>query len=248
MGAVKQDLRFGRNLILLPCEERNDCVSHAGTASSGVWWCKVSPATSVGSHACSRLSASGGPARGVPVMGLQLEPDTDWNMALDGTGCVVHCAAGLDMLRDVSAGQAWEFNWISAGGNANRAMQAAQCGARRSNFTNSIGLSGSETAVTPFAAEETPVPHSPHVQSMFELGLALCKPGDESGMEVVIIRPQLTDDAGAPGSSTGVSRAVRRGIPLPRSGVDRLGSHFALDKLVDLIATVPGTHWRGTRH
>jgi nucleoside-diphosphate-sugar epimerase len=60
---------------------------------------------------------------------------------------------------------------------------------------------------------------------------------DETGLEVVIIRPPLVYDSGAPGNFGALMRAVQHGWPLPLGSVHNQRSLVALDNLVDFILT-----------
>jgi nucleoside-diphosphate-sugar epimerase len=58
---------------------------------------------------------------------------------------------------------------------------------------------------------------------------------DETGLEVVIIRPPLVYGANAPGNFGSLMRAVKLGWPLPLGTVRNQRSLVALDNLVDFI-------------
>lgn len=58
---------------------------------------------------------------------------------------------------------------------------------------------------------------------------------DETGMEVVIIRPALVYGPGMKGNFANIIKVVQQGIPLPLGAVHNQCSFVAIDNLVDLI-------------
>jgi nucleoside-diphosphate-sugar epimerase len=65
----------------------------------------------------------------------------------------------------------------------------------------------------------------------------LMRIADETGLELVIIRPPLVYGFNAPGNFGSLMRAVQRGWPLPLGTVHNQRSLVALDNLVDFIVT-----------
>jgi len=59
----------------------------------------------------------------------------------------------------------------------------------------------------------------------------------ETGLEVVIIRPPLVFGPGAPGNFNKLLLTVHRGIPLPLGAIHNRRSLVSLDNLIDLIMT-----------
>lgn len=166
-----------------------------------------------------------------------LAPDTDWASALADVDVIVHTAARVHVMRDSATAPLAEFRRVNVGGTLNLATQAAGTGVRRFVFISSIGVNGAETFDTPFTAEDPPAPHSPYAISKYEAELGLRQIGEETGLEVVIIRPPIVFGPGAPGNFNRLLKAVHRGIPLPLGAIHNARSFVALDNLVDLIMT-----------
>ncbi|MCY1352526.1 N-acetyl-alpha-D-glucosaminyl-diphospho-ditrans,octacis-undecaprenol 4-epimerase [compost metagenome] len=60
---------------------------------------------------------------------------------------------------------------------------------------------------------------------------------EQTGMELVIIRPPLVYGPNAPGNFGRLIRVVSKGLPLPFGAIHNRRSLVALDNLVDLIVT-----------
>ena len=167
--------------------------------------------------------------------GLDLGAPTDWSAALHGARAVVHCAARVHVMRDTTADPLAEFRRVNVQGSLALASQAASEGVRRFVFVSSIGVNGAATTDRPFHADDAPAPHSPYAQSKLEAELALLALAEQTGLEVVIIRPPLVYGPDAPGNFGSLMNAVYRGIPLPFGSVKNQRSLIALDNLVDLL-------------
>jgi UDP-glucose 4-epimerase len=166
-----------------------------------------------------------------------LEPATDWSVALGGILVVVHCAARVHVMADTAANPLEEFRRVNVQGTLNLARQAAAAGVRRFVIVSSIGVNGAETFQRPFTAHDEAAPHSPYAASKYEAELGLQALAAETGLEVVIIRPPLVYGPGAPGNFGSLMRWLKRGVPLPLGAIHNQRSLVALDNLVDLLVT-----------
>jgi len=166
-----------------------------------------------------------------------LAVEGDWRAALDGVDAVVNCAARVHVMRETSADPLAEFRRVNVAGTLNLARQAADVGVRRFVYISSIGVNGAETFEKPFTAEDKAAPHSPYAVSKHEAELGLRQLAQETGLEVVIIRPPLVFGPSAPGNFNKLLLIVYRGIPLPIGAIHNKRSLVALDNLVDLILT-----------
>jgi nucleoside-diphosphate-sugar epimerase len=176
-------------------------------------------------------------ARILPRVIGDLEPSTDWSLALDGVSVLVHCAARVHVMAETAVNPLEEFRRVNVQGTMNLAQQAAKSGVRRFVFVSSIGVNGALTLHKPFDSEDRAQPHSPYAQSKYEAELGLQALAAKTDMEVVIIRPPLVYGPGAPGNFGSLMRWLRRGIPLPLGAIHNKRSLVALDNLVDLIVT-----------
>ena len=168
--------------------------------------------------------------------GLDLGNFTDWSASLQGATAVVHCAARVHVLRESVIDPLAVFRRVNVAGTLNLARQAVAAGVRRFVFISSIGVNGAETFDKGFTSEDTPAPHSPYAVSKLEAEVALRQLAQDTGLEVVIIRPPLVFGPSAPGNFDRLMQALHRGIPLPFGAVKNKRSLVSLDNLVDLIS------------
>ena len=157
---------------------------------------------------------------------------------LHGQDLVVHCAARVHVIHDISIDPLVEFRKINVEGTMNLARHAAEAGVGRFIFISSIKVNGENTASgQPFLADEQPAPADPYGISKMEAEQGLRALASETGMEVVIIRPTLVYGPGVKANFLNMMRWLYRGIPLPFGAINNRRSLVALDNLVDLIVT-----------
>ena len=164
---------------------------------------------------------------------------TDWTKVLSGRETVVHLAARAHVMYDTTSDPLVEYRGVNVDGTLNLARQAAQAGVLRFVFISSIKVNGERTLLgRPFTAEDAPAPEDAYGISKAEAEAGLRQLAQETGMEVVIIRPPLVYGPGAKGNFSSLLRWVACGFPLPLGAVTaNRRSLVALDNLVDLILT-----------
>lgn len=163
-----------------------------------------------------------------------LQPDTDWTPALAGQNVVIHAAARAHILSDESVDPLTEYRRVNTQGTLRLARQAAASGVTRFIFLSSIGVNGNTNA-RPFTVGDKPAPAEPYAVSKWEAEQGLWLVQQETGMEVVIIRPPLVYGPGAPGNFGRLVRWVGKGVPLPLGAIHNKRSLVGIDNLVDLI-------------
>jgi UDP-glucose 4-epimerase len=167
-----------------------------------------------------------------------LDPTTDWLDALQRVDTVVHCAARAHVMNDTVSDPLSAFRTVNVEGTLNLARQAAAAGVRRFVYVSSIGVNGSQTALgKAFSETDKPNPHNAYALSKWESEQSLLRVSDETGLEVVVLRPPLVYGGGAPGNFGALMRAVQHGWPLPFGAINNRRSFVALDNLVDLLIT-----------
>jgi len=167
---------------------------------------------------------------------FSVDNNTDWSDALRYVDVVVHLAARVHVMSDYAADPLAEFRKVNVEGTLNLAMQAASAGVKRFIFISSIGVNGNVTAFGhPFTAEDTPDPHDAYTVSKYEAELGLRKIIENTGLEVVIIRPPLVYGYGAPGNFGRIISALKNHYPLPFGAIKNQRSFVYIDNLVSLI-------------
>ncbi len=163
----------------------------------------------------------------------------DWSDALRGVSVVAHCAARVHVMNEESANPLAEFRRVNVEGTLTLARQAAEAGVRRFVFISSIKVNGEQTQVGErFSADQHPQPIDPYGISKCEAEAGLRALSEETGMEVVIIRPPLVYGPGVKANFLAMMRWSHRGVPLPLGGVtENRRSLVFLGNLIDLIVT-----------
>ena len=178
------------------------------------------------------------PEKVLPRVTGDLEPATDWSVALKDVSAVVHCVARVHMMDDTATDPLAEFRRINVQGTLNLARQAAAAGVRRFIFISSIKVNGEATQLgAPFSADDISSPLDPYGVSKMEAEQGLREISTQTDMEVVIIRPPLVYGPGVKANFASMMRWLKRGIPLPLGAIHNQRSLVALDNLVDLIVT-----------
>lgn len=204
----------------------------------------------VGSALCKRLLRDGISVR-ASVRSAKLKPeateaveiatlssDTDWAEALRNVEQVVHLAARVHVMNDISSDRLVQFRRINVEGTTSLALQAAAEGVKRFVFLSSIKVNGEFTEDgQPFIADGVPAPKNPYGVSKHEAEHLLRQIAAETGMEVVIIRPPLVYGPGVKANFSLMMHLLAHGVPLPLANVTQnRRSLVALDNLVDLIS------------
>jgi nucleoside-diphosphate-sugar epimerase len=167
-----------------------------------------------------------------------IDGETDWTDALLGIKTVIHLAARVHVMKDNAADPLGELRKVNVEGTWNLARQAAAAGVQRFIFISSIKVNGESTLLgQPYTADDPPMPTDPYGISKLEAEDALRQLADETGMEVVIIRPPLVYGPDAKGNFHNMMSWLLKGVPLPLGAIHNKRSFVALDNLIDLIIT-----------
>ncbi len=166
-------------------------------------------------------------------------PNTVWQEALVGVDVIVHTAARAHIMSDTSGDPLSQYRKVNVEGTMNLARQAAvTASVRRFIYISSIKVNGESTLPgKPFTADDRPRPEDPYGISKWEAEIGLHQLVNETGMEIVIIRPPLVYGPGVQANFLRMMRWIYRGLPLPLGSIDNKRSLVALANLVDLIIT-----------
>lgn len=161
-------------------------------------------------------------------------PLTNWRPALRGVDTVVHLAARVHLPSATNTSALAVSRLVNVDATAGLARQAAAAGAKRFVFLSSVKVNGEGGR---FSENDPPLPRDAYAISKFEAEVALRAIAEESGMEVVIIRPPLVYGPGVKANFLTLMRLVSSGVPLPFGAVENSRSLIALANLVDFILT-----------
>jgi UDP-glucose 4-epimerase len=149
--------------------------------------------------------------------------------------CVVHLAARVHVMREVSADPDAAFRATNVDGAMRVAEAARLNGARRFVFVSSIKAVAEADAGRPLREDDTPAPQDPYGRSKLAAEQALVRYGQSSGLEVVIVRPPLVYGPEVRGNFVRLLDAVWKGMPLPLGSVSAQRSLVYVDNLADAL-------------
>lgn len=154
----------------------------------------------------------------------------------DGVNVVIHTAARVHVMGGDSTDSLHEYRKVNVEGTKNLALQAAAAGVKRFIFISSVKVNGeSTTRSVPYTEAMDPVPVDYYGQSKYEAEEALKKISEESGMEVVIIRPPLIYGLGVKANFLRLLELASTPFPLPFGAVDNQRSMVYVGNLVDFV-------------
>ncbi len=173
----------------------------------------------------------------------QIDGATEWTDALRGAEIVIHLAARVHMMRDEVTDPLAEFLKVNLEGTANLAEQAARAGVKRFVYVSSIKVNGEETlGEQKFSELDEPSPQDPYGISKWEAEQALRRVAQETGLEVVIVRPPLVYGPEVKGNFIQMLKILRLGVPLPFAMVHNRRDLIYVENLADALiacATCP---------
>ncbi len=171
---------------------------------------------------------------GFQIQGLDAQ--TDWSAALEGVSVVIHTAARVHVMQESATDPLAEFRKVNVDGTLQLAQQAAVSGVKRFIFLSSIKVNGESTAgQSSFSALDDCHPEDPYAVSKKEAEDALLALAEETGLEVVIIRPPLVYGPGVKANFQSMMVWLQKGIPLPLGSIENRRSLVSVYNLIDLI-------------
>jgi UDP-glucose 4-epimerase len=163
----------------------------------------------------------------------ELGADTRWHDSLEGVELAIHLAARAHVMND--AGSADAYREANARGTLNFAAQCAQAGVRRLVFLSSVKVNGEATAERPFSALDPPQPQDPYGVSKCEGEKFAMQVGEQSAMEVAIVRAPLMYGPGVKANFLRLMRWVDQERLLPLGAVANRRSLLSVWNLCDLL-------------
>lgn len=168
----------------------------------------------------------------------QIDGQTDWSQALRDIEIVIHLAARVHVMTDAAKDPLAAFRSVNTQGTERLARCAAAGGARRLVYVSTIKVNGEQTGNgKKFSEIDAPAPLDPYAVSKWEAEQALYRVADETGMEVVIVRPPLVYGPGVKGNFLRLLGAIERGIPLPFGAVRNRRSLIYVENLAHALVT-----------
>lgn len=167
---------------------------------------------------------------------LDINEKTDWSRCLAGIDTVIHVAARVHVMQEVSGDPLAEFRRVNGAGTLNLAKQAVESGVKRFIFLSSIKVNGEETINgVKLTEKDIPNPQDAYGVSKYEAELGLFQIAKDTGLEVIIIRPPLVYGPDVKANFASMLRWVYSWVPLPFGAVKNKRSFVYLGNLISLI-------------
>lgn len=164
-----------------------------------------------------------------------LSATTDWSLVLQNCDAVIHLAARVHVMNEKASDPLAAFRTVNVDATLNLARQAIDAGVKRFVFVSSVKVNGEETSARPYTAFDEPAPTDPYGISKLEAEVALKKLAQETGLEVVIVRPPLIYGPGVRANFQRLMQLVKIGLPLPLGAINNRRSMVAVENLHDLL-------------
>ena len=163
-----------------------------------------------------------------------LHAQTDWATALTGCDAIVHLAARVHVMHDTADDPLALYRATNTDATLNLARQAAQAGVKRFVFVSSIKVNG-EGRDAAYCETDVPAPEDAYAISKWEAEKGLQQIAQETGLELVILRPPLVYGPEVKANFLRLMQTVRKGWPLPLGAIDNRRSLLYLGNFVDAI-------------
>ncbi|WP_318422430.1 NAD-dependent epimerase/dehydratase family protein [Photobacterium leiognathi] len=163
-----------------------------------------------------------------------LTENTDWINAFDEIDCIIHLAGLAHSNKFTDS----DYYSVNTQGTLKLANDAAKAGVKRFVFVSSIGVNGSITEAGKMFSHSSDVsPHNIYAKSKLEAEIGLKKIAEQTGLEVIIVRPTLVYGPNAPGNFGLLAKLVAKLPLLPFGLVSNKRSFIAVQNLTDLLLT-----------
>jgi len=160
--------------------------------------------------------------------------EDSWPIGLHAD-CVIHLAARVHVMHDVSTDPEAAFNATNVTGTLRVAKAARKHGVRRIVFASSIKAVSEGGADFPLAEDIVPDPQDAYGRSKLRAEQQLAQFGASSGLDVVIVRPPLVYGPAVRANFLRMMDAVSRGIPLPLGAIASRRSLVYVDNLAGAL-------------
>lgn len=189
-------------------------------------------------HAAIRQGKYQGGANAVSIAVGNIDSNTVWDDALQGIDVIVHTAARVHQVHDVTDEPLAEFMRVNCDGTLVLARAAAKYGVKRFVFLSTIKVNGEETVFgKAFTETDLAAPHDGYAISKLKAELGLREIGATSGMEIVILRLPLVYGPKVKANFLKLIQMVDKGIPMPFGKLANKRSLIYLGNLVDAVST-----------
>lgn len=165
-----------------------------------------------------------------------IDSQTNWLHLLDGVSQIVHLAALVHQMGEQGPETERSYQEVNHLATIKLARDGVKAGVKRFIYLSSIKVNGEETVGKAFSEDDVPMPDDAYARSKRDAEAALILLGEETGLDVVILRPPLIYGAEAKGNFCKMVDWIQKGYPIPFSGVrNNRRSLIFIENLVDII-------------
>ena len=157
-----------------------------------------------------------------------------WPQGLE-PDCVVHLAARVHVMNDDAADPDAAFRETNVEGTLRLAGAAWQNGVRRFVFVSSIKAVAESDGGRPVREDDAVHVEDAYGRSKRDAEQALIRYGDETGLDVVIVRPPLVYGPRVRANFLRLMDGIWRGVPLPLGAVSARRSLIYVGNLADAL-------------
>ena len=166
---------------------------------------------------------------------------TDWQPALKDVDVVVHLAARVHIMQETAADPLLEFRKVNVVPTLQLAKQAAQAGVKKFVFMSTVKVNGegdSQLKRAIYKESDPANPQDAYGLSKLEAEKQLSIISQETGMQLITIRPPLIYGPGVGANFLKLINLVQKGLPLPFSIIRNKRSFLYVENLADAIYNI----------
>ena len=152
---------------------------------------------------------------------------------LNETQVIIHLAN----LAHATSYTSSELQSVNVDITLNLARKAANLKVKRFIYVSSIVVNGINCIDIPFSSKSQALPMTPYAKSKWDAEVGLKKIAEETGLEVVIVRPTLVYGPNAPGNFGLLTNLVHQLPLLPFGLTNNKRNFIAVQNLADLLVT-----------
>lgn len=169
-------------------------------------------------------------------LGERMAHDAALMAQLQRCDAIVHTAARVHLLNDTATNPLAAFRAVNTHMTLQLARLAVAAGVKRFVFVSTVKVNGEWTAHSQaFGPDDPPAPSDPYAVSKLEAEEALLALANDTGLEVVIVRPPLVYGPGVRANFERLMNAVWRGLPLPLGAVHNRRSLVGVENLASCL-------------
>jgi nucleoside-diphosphate-sugar epimerase len=173
--------------------------------------------------------------KNITIINKELNKDTDWNDTLKGIDLVIHLAGRAHVMKDEASDPYKAYAEINIEATKHLAEQAALNGVMRFIFLSSVKVNGESTNKSAFKESDQPKPEDDYGKTKYEAEKVLSKIAQETGMEVVVIRPPLVYGKDVKANFKNLIKLSQSGLPMPFGAIHNKRSFIYIENLIDFI-------------